>query len=95
MGLPEEQKPAPEVEAPLDPEAIAEARKIVSSLITMIDSGQVDQIAVYVGRRDGSYQTMQNRNNGRHEDAGRLLEMEVLRLGFMQREDIVNLINED
>ena len=38
--------------------------------------------------------TPQNRNNGRHEDAGRLIEMAIARLGFMQREDIKDMIDE-
>jgi len=82
------------VESPIDPEAIAEARRIVANLAELIDSGAVEQIACYVGRRDGTYQVMQNRNNGRHEDAGRLMELAVMRLGFVQRETVVDMIDE-
>jgi hypothetical protein len=86
--------PAPEVERPLDPEAIAEARAIVADVTALIDSGDLEQIAVYVGRRNGQYQTLSNRNNGRHEDAGRILEFALHRLGFVQREDVADLIGE-
>jgi len=84
---------APEVESPIDPVAIAEARRIVAQLTEMIDSGDVEQIACYVGRRDGTYQVMQNLNCGRHADAGRLMEFALMRLGFMQREDIKDMID--
>lgn len=85
---------APEVESPIDPEAITTARKIVADVAALIETGAVDQIAMYIGRRDGTYQVWQNRNNGRHEDAGRLLEFAISRLGFVQRETVVDMIDE-
>ena len=88
------QAPAPEVESPLDPEAIAEARKCVATISALIESGELEQLACYVMRRDGNYQVFQNRNNGRHEDAGRILELALTRLGFVQREDVQDICRE-
>lgn len=89
-----EPKPAPEVDSPLDPEAIRDALRIVAQVKEAIDKGEVEQLCCYIGRRDGTYVTLQNRNNGRHEDAGRMLEFAVRRLGFVQREDVTDIINE-
>lgn len=90
----EKPKPAPEVDLPLDPEAIADALRIVAEVKELIEAGEIDQISCYVGRRDGTYQTFQNRNNGRHEDAGRIFEFAIRRLGFVQREDVNAMIDE-
>lgn len=87
-------KPAPEVDSPLDPEAITQARRIVAQLTEMIDKGELAQLSCYVGRPDGCYVTLQNQNNGRHEDAGRILELALRRLGFVQREEVKDIVDE-
>lgn len=83
----------PEVKCP-EPEAIQEARKIVSDLTKMIEDGELEEISCYVARRDGTYLALQSRNNGRHEDAGRIFELALIRLGFVQREHIEGLSEE-
>lgn len=71
-----------------EPECITEARTIVAEIQELIDSGDLEEISVYVAHRDGTYRAMQSRNNGRHEDAGRIFELAIRRLGFVQREDL-------
>ncbi|HWE51382.1 MAG TPA: hypothetical protein VG273_16440 [Bryobacteraceae bacterium] len=77
-----------------EPDDIREARNIVGRLTEMIDAGDAEEISVYVARRDGTYLTMQNRNNGRHEDAGRILELALLRLGFVQVETVRDMVDD-
>lgn len=67
-----------------EPEAIQEARKIINQLITLLDEGEIEELSVYAATRDGQYRVFQSHNNGRHEDAGRIMELAMIRLGFVQ-----------
>jgi hypothetical protein len=89
-----EPKPAPEVDSPPDPQAIDDALRIVATVKDLIDKGELEQLCCYIGRRDGTYITLQNRNNGRHEDAGRMLEFAIRRLGFVQREEVKDIVDQ-
>lgn len=73
-----------------EPEAIQETRKVVGSLLKLIDAGEVEAVSIYVQRRDGCYQNMQSQSVSRHEDAGRILELAVLRLGFRLPADLAD-----
>lgn len=94
MELPEEEvkQSAPEVIP--EPEGIQEARKIVQNITKLIDSGELEELSCYVAHRNGEYLTYQSRNNGRHEDAGRIFELAMFRLGFVQRHEIEALEEE-
>ena len=86
--------PAPEVETPIDPESIAEARHILTKVADSIEAGELELLTCYVGLRDGRYQIWTNRNNGRHEDAGRMMEAMMIRLGFVQQDVVSDMIDE-
>lgn len=73
------------VEIP-EPEEVIKQRDVIHRLIALVDGGEVEALSVYVGRRDGTYTNFQTASNaGRHEDAGRILELALLRLGFVNR----------
>lgn len=71
-------------EACPEPETVQGARKIVDKLNRMIDAGEVESLSVYVEARGGGYMNFQSAAVSRHEDAGRMLELMLLRLGFRQ-----------
>jgi hypothetical protein len=80
--VPEEKQTA-ETETPPEPESVQAVRNTLKRIEGLLDAGEVESISVYVERRDGCYQNFQTQTDvGRHEDAGRLLELTLLRLGF-------------
>lgn len=90
------QPPAPDApETILDPEAIAQTRRIIASLTEWTDNGEVEAVSVYVQLRAGGYRNMQtDTTTNRHEDAGRIMELLLLRLGFTQRQEVETMIEE-
>lgn len=78
----------PKSEAVPEPEEIVSARKIIADITKRLDAGEVEAISVYLELRDGCYQSFQSPAPGRHEDAGRMMELMMLRLGFIQRSDL-------
>ena len=51
-------------------------RNSLKRIENLLDAGEVESISVYVEGRDGCYQNFQTETDvGRHEDAGRLLEL--------------------
>lgn len=84
----------PVEEAVPEPETIQTARQIIAKLGEFVEAGNVEALSVYVEHRDGSYRTMQANGPSRHEDAGRILEMAIVRLGFVDGETVRRMIEE-
>jgi hypothetical protein len=71
-----------------EPESVRDSRVIVGNLIDLLDRGEIESISVYIGMRDGTYRNMQSAGPSRHEDAGRILELAMMRLNFAQKWDL-------
>lgn len=91
----EEVKPIPPADEPETmpaPESIAMMRSILKLLGEEIEAGAIAQISVYAMTRRGDYVTYQSQDVSRHTDAGRILELALIRLGFVQKEDLPALL---
>lgn len=76
-----------------EPEAITKTREIIAKLTEWVDGGEVEAVSIYVALRNGNYRNMQTGPVGRHEDAGRILELAMIRLGFVQRDLVEDMID--
>lgn len=82
----------PETAMP-EPESVIACRKALAKMSDMVDAGEVESISAYVEMRDGtSYRTFQTTAPGRLEDAGKLLELAMMRLGFVDKFDVEQMI---
>jgi hypothetical protein len=85
---------SPEVEQIPEPKVIQDARQLIEKLTDLVNRGEVEAISCYVENRDGGYRNLQVGSPSRHEDAGRILELAMIRLGFSQKEDVLDMIDE-
>ncbi len=84
-------EPEPDTAIP-EPICIEGARKIVAELTRLIDAGEIEELSCYLACRDGGYLNFQTHAPGHHEAAGRMLELALLRLGFLQRDVVEDMI---
>lgn len=82
------------VEAPIAPEEVLSAHKILKQAADLVDSGEVESVTVYLNRRDETYQTLQSSTDSRLKEAGLLVEMIMERLGFVTRYTVQAMIDE-
>lgn len=96
-GQPEETKGRSGETAELipEPEEIRDARALLVKCGELIDSGSVESVSIYVQHRDGCYRMLQSRSDNKHEEAGMLMELAMLRLGFVDRGRVEQIIEDD
>jgi hypothetical protein len=87
-----DQSSTPAEEQIPEPEDIRAMREALLQAGKMIDGGEVDSISVYVHHRNGTYRMLQAGGESRHEDAGRLMEFALMRLGYVDRTDVEAMI---
>lgn len=85
--------PFPEPEMIPAPESIEMMRGILKRLGAEIEAGAITQLSIYAMNRNGDYCTYQSQDVSRHTDAGRILELAIIRLGFVQREDMGGIVD--
>lgn len=71
------------------PEEVKQCLEILERATTMVKRGEVEALSIYVDRRDECYETLQSRGSvSRQEDAGRMLEFMMRRLGYAKTADL-------
>lgn len=72
------------------PEEIKQCLEILDRARELVIKGEVEALSIYVDRRDDCYETLQSRGPvSRQEDAGRMLEFMMRRLGYAKTADLV------
>lgn len=70
------------------PEEIKECLGLLDKARDLVIRGEIESLSIYMDRRDDCYQTLQSRGVSKHEDAGRILEFALQRLGFAKMSDL-------